>query len=190
MKNEKILFGGFATLLIYLLSSCISDYEAVIEEDMAGLLVVEGVILEEGTKITLSRTVHLSEAIFSGSSFDNINNATIHIIDEGYNIIAVATQENSLGPYTVNERFSFVPEMKYALDIHLYNKHYQSAFVDPVSSPEIDEVSWKINNDHSIDIMVSTHDPNNETLYCLWSFEENWELTARYLAPYRYDPIT
>jgi hypothetical protein len=78
--------------------------------------------------------------------------------------------------------------MKYALDIYVGSKHYQSAFVAPEYTPEIDSLSWKLNNDDSIDIMVSTHDPDNKTLYCLWNFEENWEIRSLYQAPVRYSP--
>ena len=178
------------TALIYMLSSCISAYEAVDMEDMSGLLVVEGVILEEGTKITLSRTVRLNESLYPGYLFEGVNYATIHVIDEAYNVVAVAEQESNWGPYIVKEKFSFVPGMKYALDIEVYWKHYQSAFVEPVNTPEIDSVSWNLNDDNSIDIMVSTHDPGNATLYCLWDFEENWELRATFFGRARYDPIT
>jgi hypothetical protein len=173
-----------------MLSGCISAFEAPEDmKDMSGVLVVEGVILEEGTKITLSRTVALSEEFSDFYLFDNVNNAIIHVIDEGNNIVAVAAQEYNWGSYIVNENFSFVPGMKYALDIRIGDKHYQSAFSAPESTPEIDSVSWKLNDDKSIEIMVSTHTPNNETLYCLWSFEENWEIRSHYFAPLKYDPI-
>jgi hypothetical protein len=174
-------------VLLYLLPGCISAYEASEVEDMSGLLVVEGVILEEGTKITLSRTVRLDETLSQSYLFDKVNNATIHIIDEANNVIAVAEQDG-WGEYIVKERFSFVAGMKYALDIDVFWGHYQSAFVEPVETPAIDEVNWKLNDDNSIDILVSTHNPVNETLYCLWDFEEAWEIRSRYFADRRYDP--
>jgi hypothetical protein len=180
--------GGYAALLIYILSSCISAFEGVGVKEMSGILVVEGIILEENTKIFLSRTVKINEDI-SLADLTDVTNASIHIIDEGYNVIAVA-EESEPGTYLVNERFSFVPDMKYALDIKLNNRHYQSAFVTPLSTPEIDTLSYKINNDNSIDIMVSTHDSGNKTLYCLWDFEEVWEIRSPYRPYYRYDPIT
>ena len=186
-KNTYIVI--IHTALIYMLSSCISAYEAADVEDMSGLLVVEGVILEEGTQITLSRTVRLNESL-TGYIFEGVNFATIHIIDEAYNVVAVAEQEGTWGPYIVKEKFSFVPGMKYALDIDVYWKHYQSAFVEPVSTPAIDSVNWTLNDDNSIDITVSTHDPNNETLYSLWEYEENWELRATRFGSVRFDPIT
>jgi len=185
-KNIVILF----IVLTYILSSCISGFETPENmKDLSGLLVVEGVILEEGTRISLSRTVKLNEEFSQNYLFEGVNNAAIHIIDENHNIIAVAEQYE-WGKYIVNERFSFVSGMKYALDIQVAGKRYQSDFVQPVTTPAIDEINWKLNADNSIDISVSTHSPDNETLYCLWTFEENWEIRSRYFAPLRFNPMT
>ena len=183
---KKIFISYISLIYIYILSSCISDYEAVGLKDMSGLLVVEGIILEEGTKIFLSRTVSVNDHS-SEIDYARVANASIQIIDEAYNIIADA-EESVPGTYIVKEHFSFAPAMKYALDIRVSDKHYQSAFVEPLKTPEIDEVSWKLNDDYSIDIMVSTHDSENESLYCLWSFEEDWEIRAQYMTALRYDP--
>jgi hypothetical protein len=186
-KNIIIIY----TALIYMLFGCISEFEPPKDmKDMAGLLVVEGVILEEGTTIKLSRVVNLSEYLTPNYLFEGVNYATIRIMDEALNIVATAEQYDNLGRYIVNEKFSFVPGMKYALDIQVYWDHYRSAFVTPMKTPEIDTVSWRLNNDNSIDIMVSTHDPTNNTLYCLWDFKEDWEVRSRYGASLRYDPIT
>ena len=181
------------SVLIYILSSCISDFvppEGM--KDMAGLLVVEGVILEEGTRITLSRTVKLNEDNISEYyMFENINNAVIRIIDEKNTVVAVAKQAYNWGPYVVNEKFSYAPSMKYALDIRTTdNKHYQSAFVSPVYTPEIDDVTWKLNDDFSIDMFVSTHDPLSQINFYQWTFEEVWEFRSKLFMDLMYDPAT
>ena len=180
------------TVLIYMLSSCISLFDPPEGmKDRTGILVVEGVILEEGTTITLGRTIKLGEELSQFYLFEDINNAIIHVIDENHNIVAVARQAYNWGSYTVNERFSFVPDMKYALDIQTTdNKHYQSSFVTPVHTPDIDELTWQINEDQSIDIFVSTHDPENRTNYFRWDFEEDWEIRSSRIGSFRYDPVT
>ena len=190
----QILFGVVILLVIMLFPpSCITPFEPVGVRDSAGILVVEGMILEEGTTIKLSRTVKLDEKL-SRANFTGLDNATIHVIDESTNSIAVAEPQvmNEItvpGTYVINGKISFTPGMKYALDIKIGNKHYRSAFVSPVRTPEIDEVSWLINDDKSMEIMVSTHDPANEIKYYRWSFEEDWEIRATLFAPYRYDPL-
>jgi len=186
------LFISFIVILL-LPIGCISDF--VPPEDMkelAGLLVVDGVILEEGSRITLSRTVKLSENnLAEFFMFENINNAKIHIVDENLTRVAAAKQEYNYGPYFVKEKFSFAPGMKYALDIQTTdNKHYRSAFVKPFHTPEIDEVSYQIKDDKSIDFFVSTHDPANQTNCFMWDFDEVWEIRSKYFQANKYDPAT
>ena len=171
-------------VLTCILSGCISAFEPDGIKELDGMLVVEGIILEEGTTITLSRPNKITD---QSNNFTDVSNAVIHIIDERNNIMAIA-RESAPGTYVANEKFTFIPEMKYALDIQVDNKHYQSAFVAPANTPEIDEVSWKLNEDKSIDIMVSTHGSENDTLYCLWSYKEDWEIRSYYSTHLRYDP--
>jgi len=173
--------------------SCIEPFDPVGVQDTAGILVVEGMILEEGTTIKLSRTVKLDEKL-SRTSLMGLNDAIIQVIDESKNVVAVAEPKMNndvvvSGAYIIRDKIVFTPGKKYALDIKTGNKHYQSAYVLPMRTPEIDEVSWKINDDLSLDIMVSTHDPENEINYYRWTFEEDWEYTAALVALYRYDPF-
>jgi len=196
LKMTKQLIKSYGLLLcltILLLTGCISEFVPPEDmKDLEGLLVVEGIIMEEGTRITLSRTVKLDEDNLADfDQFEDINNAEIHIIDENQAIIAVATQDYSWGPYSVNERFSFVPGMKYALDIKTTdNKHYRSAFVVPLHTPEIDSISYQIKDDYRIDFLVSTHDPANQINCFMWEFEEAWEIRSKYFQFSKYDPTT
>ena len=188
----------YYTALIYLLSSCISAFEPVDVKSLEGILVVDGMILDVGTTINLSRTIKLDDPRLQESSQINqiaVSNASIHVIDEGSNVIAVAEQQISdgiliPGTYEVNEKIIFMPGMKYALDIQIENKHYRSAFASPVYTPEIDEVNWKLNDDNSIDIMVSTHDPENKINYYRWAFDEDWEIISPLFASQRFEPST
>ena len=192
VKNYGYKIMSFTGLLYCLLSSCISAFEPVGVEDTAGILVVEGLILDKSTtSIHLSRTVKLDQQL-PVTSVD-VYNATIQLIDEENNVIAVAEQQikDNMpvgGTYVFNDAISFAPAQKYALDIWIGNQHYRSAFVSPVHTPEIDEISWALNDDKSIDIRVSTHDPDNQTNYFLWAFEEDWEIRSPLFGNPRYDP--
>jgi len=196
-KSKKMItflrFYVFYGLTVLSLTGCIEPFDPVGVRDSAGILVVEGMILEEGTTIKLSRTVKLDEKL-SRTGLKDLNDAIIQVIDESKNVVAVAEPKMNndvavSGTYIIRDKIVFTPGIKYALDIKTGNKHYQSAFVLPVRTPEIDEVSWKINDDLSLDIMVSTHDPENEVNYYRWAFEEDWEYTATFVALYRYDPL-
>jgi len=177
-------------LLCYLLSSCISPFEPVGVKDTAGILVVEGLVLDGGTTvIKLSRTVKLDQQLSTTSV--EVQHATVQLIDENNNVIAVAAQQvvNGVpvaGAYVINP-ISFASELKYALNIMVGDRHYRSAFVSSVHTPEIDEVRWELNEDETIDIKVSTHDPANQSNYFLWAFEEDWEIRSRLFGESRYD---
>ena len=176
----------------YLFSSCITPFEPLGVKDTGGILVVEGMILETGTTIKLSRTVRLDEKLHGASISHFVNDAQIQVIDEGENMVAIAEQQIidgmlTPGVYVINDTITFTQGLKYAVDIKIGNKHYQSSFVTPVFTPEIDEVTWKINDDFSVDIMVSTHDAENKIQYMQWRFEEDWEIRAPLFASFRFD---
>jgi len=188
--TKKYVFRNLLNIiLICFLSNCISDYVAVGVKDTEGILVVEGIILEEGTTIKLSRSVKLDDRL--PGQLSDVLFAHIEVIDENNNVIATAASNMTTpGTYMITDKITFTPGMKYALDIQIDNKHYRSDFVAPVHTPDIDELSWKSNEDNSIDILVSTHDPVNETLYYRWAFEEDWEIRSKEFGAYIYNPFT
>jgi len=173
-------------------TGCTVPFEPQGVKDTGGILVVEGMILEKGTTVKLSRTVGIYTESDPGMKY--VYNADIKVIDDANNIVAVAELQNTYGiagsVYEVNDEITFTPETKYALLIQIGEKKYQSAFVTPVITPEIDEITWQQKTDKSMDIMISTHDPENQTEYYLWSFVEDWEIRAMYFGTHRYDPST
>jgi len=181
--------------VLFFLSSCIEPFDPVGVQDTAGILVVEGMILEKGTTIKLSRTIRLDSTLRKASNSNAVRDARVQVIDESKNVIATAEPQFvngkiNPGVYVVNGEISFNSNKKFALDIHIADRHYQSAFVAPVHTPAIDDITWKQNEDESIDIMVSTHDPENRTNYFRWAFVEDWEYRAWYFGRFVYIPNT
>ena len=181
----------YFTGLSYLFSSCITPFEPIGVKDTGGILVVEGMILETGTTIQLSRTIGIDAA--SDSDMEDLYRARVEVIDDRHNIIAVAEPkiiDGKTNPeFIVNDVITFTPGTKYALTIQVENSLYQSDFVSPVTTPDIDEITWKFNDDQSMEIMVSTHDPEGEVNYYRWAFEEDWEVRAAYFSPFLFDPV-
>jgi hypothetical protein len=161
-------------------------------QDTAGILVVDGVILDKGTTIKLSRTVKIDNA-FKKVHFspEEVINANVQVIDDNSQVIAVAKPQilngTAIPEYIVESEIVFIPGTKYALEIHIGGKHYQSDFVTPVMTPDIDEVTWRNNEDFTLDILVSTHDPENKIVYYRWMFEEDWEIKAPLFTPFLFD---
>ena len=184
------------TAILYLLSSCVEPFELQGIKEKGGDLVVEGMIMETGTTIKLSRTVGLYDDASNSSqnNLENVYDANVQVIDDRNNIVAIADPQfidgKASAVYAVSGEITFTPGTKYALTIQIGEKHYQSAFVSPVRTPEIDEINWRKNTDGSMDIMVSTHDPENKTKYYCWAFEEDWEIMSEVFGYFRYEQAT
>ena len=173
-------------------ANCISPFEPLGLKNTDGILVVEGMILETGTTIKLSHTVKLTERLNTVPLSNYVSDAHIQVIDEAGNTVAIAEPQIidgkiNPGTYIIKDTIIFTPLQKYALTIQIGVKQYQSAFVTPIRTPEIDEVNWILNDDLSLEIMVSTHDSENEIRYVRWSFEEDWEIRSPLFASYRFD---
>jgi hypothetical protein len=44
-----------------------------------------------------------------------------------------------------------------------------------VASPEIDSITWEVVNEDVVQLYVTTHDPENNTKYYRWTYEETWQ---------------
>ena len=69
---------------------------------------------------------------------------------------------------------------KYHLTIKTRDgKEYASDFATVKRTPDIDSISWK--QEHGgVRIYVNTHDPQNNTKYYHWKYEETWEIHSAY----------
>jgi len=194
MKYKYFLI--LSTGLLCFLSTCISPYEPKGIQSSEGILAVEGMILEKGTTIKLSRTVSIyNTSEKTNSGMEDVNNAHIQVIDDRRNVMAVAEKQMidgkiNPGVYIVNTEISFTHGTKYAIEIKIGEKLYQSSFVSPIKTPEIDDITWRQNTDKSIDIMVSTHDSENIIKYYSWAYEEDWEYRSLQFGTHRYNAAT
>jgi hypothetical protein len=77
-------------------------------------------------------------------------------------------------------------DVSYSLQIKYNGDTYQSTPAVPLTTPEIDSVSWTQSGDE-VSIFVSTHSDNKEPVYFMWNYEEDWEFTATYNSRVFYD---
>ena len=63
------------------------------------------------------------------------------------------------------------------MEVTVDNDTYQSDFQPLLTSPEIDEVTWK-ENESSVSIYVTTQAEQTDSRHFMWSFEEDWEFHA------------
>ena len=161
--------------------SCKQVYNPPNNSPDTGYLVVEGFISSGAspTSITLSRTVGLNET----NAIIYEKNAALNI--EGDNNDNFPLEEGVNGEYH-SQPLTLNSTAKYRLHIKTGNgKEYVSDYATVKSGPPIDSVSWK-REDGGVRIYINTHDPNNNTKYYQWRYEETWEFYSAYQSTLRY----
>jgi Domain of unknown function (DUF4249) len=186
MPAMKKLFSYIIFLSIT--AGCKEKYVAPIQSPSTGYLVVEGFINSGPgtTSIRLTRTTMLYDSVDIISE----HNAVVNI--EGENNEIFPLYENGNGIYISPSPFNLNNNEKYRLQIKTGdNKEYTSDFATVKRTPEIDSISWKRENG-GVRIYVNTHDPQNNTRYYKWNYEETWEYHSAYLSNLKYitDPTT
>ena len=144
-----------------------------ISGDFEEELVIEGRILSgEESLLYLSKTA----PVYSEVPASIVRNAEVTIIGkDGY--------KSDIAKYdTINECYfintGILQETtSYAFNIELDGETYQSSFMPLLSSPTIDEVTYKENED-GISIHLSTYAEKEESSYYMWTYEEDWEFHA------------
>jgi len=158
---------------LFSLQGCISDYVPKDIDEISDLLVITGTITNRESIFKLSRSVELSDYL---SDANLVNNAIVSVeVDDGTNITgnSIGNGEYSVSTGTLN------PDKKYRLCISVDGEDYQSDFLSPLYTPEIDNISTEKRSQGSpVFITVSTHDPNNQSNYYRWIYEENWEIKS------------
>jgi Domain of unknown function (DUF4249) len=166
-------------LLVLLVTGCKQRYESPVQVLATGYLVVDGVFNSTGSAaITLSRT----------TSFNNKN-----IVYEKGALVRLQGEDSSM--YTLTEKtqglysidnLNLSNTIKYRLRINTKgNKQYISDFSAVRNNPAIDSVSWKIEN-NGVQLYINTHDPQNNTRYYQWAYDETWEIHSSFLSSLKY----
>jgi len=169
---KKKLFGF---LMFASISGCKEPYDPPTIIKNPHYLVVDG-FLENGsdpTSIKLSRTRNFNDSL----SYIPELNAQVQVIGDGGDTYSLSEQGN--GVYAINSLFLSAFE-KYQLQIITEDgRKYASDLMVPKQTPPIDSVNWAL-SDKGVQIYVNTHDPQNNTKYYKWDYEETWQYHAAY----------
>jgi hypothetical protein len=167
-------------LALVQIASCREPYDPAIKPGKNGYLVVDGVIVngKSETLITLTRTMSLHD--LDGIIYEQ--NADVKVEGEDNTVFALTEKAN--GQYSADS-LDLLNSVKYRLKIITADGNtYASDFVPVLASPPIDSVSWTQEKDparsqlYNFHIFVSTHNPQNNTKYYLWNYEETWKYHA------------
>lgn len=176
-------------LVLVTIASCKDPFIPNLKFKKTNFLAVEGYInvgTDVVTTIRLSRTVPVNTT-FTEPLLET--KASIFIEDNEDNIFPLT--ETEPGVY-ISGILTLPVNKEYRLRINTQEgKVYYSDFLLPIVTPAIDSVNWTIQPltgpIDGIDIYVSTHDPQNNTHYYQWEYDEVWERRSPLRSVYKYE---
>ena len=180
----KINLNIAVCVFLLMAAACKEEYPLPDETRNLNLLVVEG-ILNSGSGPTVIR---LSRSFDPTRVGVIIPETRAQVTVEGENNTIFSFTGNTKGEYT-NNQLNLNNNVKYRLRIRTSGgKEYLSDYVPVQISPPIDSVHWK-RTDEGIQMMVSTHDPQNKTWYYRWQYDETWEINSVFISNFKWqDP--
>jgi len=167
-------------LYLLLLEGCKDKYESPVQSPVTGYLVVDGVVNSGSgpASITLSRT----------TKFDNKK-----VLYEKNAVVVLQGEDSSLRTFTEKANGVYAATdlnlnsaLKYRLQIKTVSgARYISDFVVVKNNPLIDSISWSYRPE-GLQTYIRTHDPQNNTLYYQWYYEETWQIISTYYPTLKY----
>jgi hypothetical protein len=167
-------------------AGCKMPYDPLVNSSKTHFLVVDGYLNGNGpTTIKLSRTRNISK----GDTAADIMEKGAHLVIEDENNNTWPPL-NEIGNGTYAGVFTLFPGNRYRLHITTADgKEYLSDFVSYKQAPPIDNITWDFRGG-DVQLYVNTHDPQNNTTFYRWSFEETWEIHSFYHSYFKFDPST
>jgi len=157
------------------MAACRKPYAPPVIANNTNYLVVEGLINSgpDSTFFKLSRTVKLSSTTTQAPELNAI--VTIES-NQGstYTLQETGNGEYSSPPLNLDNTRQYRIRIKTTA-----NEEYLSDFVVAKTTPGIDSISYKVQND-GVQFYVNSHDPQNNTRYYRWDFDETWRYTSLY----------
>ena len=154
------------------LIGCITDFAPEVE-GVQGILVVDGMITSGESVFRLNRSISITGDLRDN---DAISDAVLNI--ERSDGVLFEARQDEKGVYKIqNGEFDF--NLAYRLNLAVDNKQYQSTFLKPLFTPEIDSLSYqKRGREEPVTIHVSSHAGKDSPPYYRWSYKENWEVQS------------
>lgn len=176
-QRVKIHHPFLFALMVIFFQACIVEYVPTGIEEVSDLLIVDGTITDNESVFKLGRSIGLTED-FTGN--ETVNNASLFIeTEDGERMDGVFRGK---GLYVVPTGTLDVNK-KYRLRISVEGEEYESTFLSPLLTPEIDSISpMKKGKGEPVFMCVNTHDPLNQSRYFRWSYKEHWEVKAELYA--------
>jgi hypothetical protein len=173
-------------LIATLAGSCIDRFEPETAGlSVQGMLAVDGAITAGVSTVRLSRSAGMKTEWTEDAG---IENATLYVAcDDGSRFSSVTYRGE--GTYEI-ETPALDAGRQYCLHIDVAGEAYESSFLTPLFTPEIDSVSWqKQERGAPVYITVSTHAQAGQPYY-RWTYREDWEFKSELYAAARFAGAT
>jgi hypothetical protein len=173
---KKILY----CYILLLGLGCREKYPLPADMPATGYLVVEGVINsgQGPTSLTLTRTLKLVDSF----SISYIRNAVVRV--EGKDNSVHVLNETGTGVYS-SPQLNLNQAQEYRLYIRIpEGKEYRSDYRPIIKTPPISSISWERQN--GVNIFANARDPQNNTKYYRWEYEETWEFNSAFETSVKY----
>jgi hypothetical protein len=171
----------FYYFILVLAVGCREKYDLPVIAPVTGFLVVDGTINggQGPTTITLTRSVKLVDTFI----IKYLTRATVRV--QGKDNSSQALTETSPGVYTSNQL-----NLNNAQEYRLYiktpeGKEYYSGYCPIKKTPAIESISWERND--GLQLYANTRDPQNNTKYYRWEYEETWEFHSMFESSLKYN---
>lgn len=182
----KILFWAVSVMMLMFMTSCIEEYDLVMEDTGNEILVVEGHIVG-GTEceFILQRSSCKSET-YEPEGPNLISNASVYVICSNGQVFGCERRENhhyyvKMGELDTNET--------YHLQIQINSDGiYESEPMYPLDAPALKQLSYTLSEDgETVQLRITNGDPHSE-MYYLWTYEEHWEINTPLVTDWEYNP--
>lgn len=178
MNTTKTLLITAIICLLSGIQGCIEEYSHFGIKSMDNILIVESTITDGTTHVRLTRSVGLLSDLATAKTVDN---AVVHV-ETADGSFKQQGQSTGNGNYTI-EVGNLNMSAEYRLVISAGGKEYASSFLKPITTPQIDSITWvKRGPGEPVYMCVSTHGGDDETPYYRWSYKENWEVQSEFFA--------
>ena len=163
-------------------TGCRQLYEPPAIKANDNYLVVDGFLNagNDSTRITLTRTRNLIDTVLTKPELS----ASVLIEGDG----GYTNQLTDLGSGVYGAgNLNLNNNQQYRIRIATNNgSQYLSDFIPVKQTPPIDSVNWQYDSS-GVNIYLNTHDPQNNTRYYKWRYEETWKYRAAYYSSYKYE---
>jgi hypothetical protein len=165
-------------------AGCKVPYDPPVNSSKTHYLVVDGYLNGNGTTtIKLSRTRSISKG---DTAADIMEKGALLVIEDENNNTWPPLNEIGNGIYAGD--YALFPGNRYRLHIRTVDgKEYLSDFVSFKQAPPIDNITWDFKGG-DVQLYLNTHDPQNNTTFYRWSYEETWEIHSFYYSYFKFDP--